>query len=132
MNAEFNCYSSATVKEISARHLIVLVLLHNTEGWICFLQLEVRPARFWISKRRNVQNPALKMEFGLSCTGFAYSYRIVGIYLCIYVLSLSGRKHLKIRFCSLRHAIRHLWVLQSMPVWKTQRVSWKISIHTAI
>ena len=66
-NAGFNCYGSTAVKEISARHLTVLVSLHNTEGWVCFLQLEIRPARFWISNRRNVQNPALKMEFGLSC-----------------------------------------------------------------
>lgn len=75
--AEFNCYGSTTVKETPARRLSVLVSLHNTEGWICFLQSEIRPARFWISSRRNVQNPALKMEFGLS--------RAVANGLCVWV-----------------------------------------------
>lgn len=131
-NAALHSYSSTTVKEISSRHLVALVSLHDTEDWICVLQLGIRPARFWISNRRSVPNPALKMAFGLSRAVFAYSCRIVGIYLCICFLSLSGRKHLKIRLFSLRHTIGHLWVLQSMPVWKTRGLSWQISIHTAI
>lgn len=75
-----------------------------------------------------MQNPAVR-SVG---SGHCYSHCIVGIYLCVCFLSLRGSKHLKSGFLSLRHTIRHLWVLQSMAVWKTQRLSGKISAHTAI
>lgn len=90
----FNCYSSTAVKEISGRHWGVLVSSPNPGAWTCFVQLEIRPAQFWISNSRNVQNPALKMESGLSCAvdnglGLSISY-CRHLYICF--LSLSGRK----------------------------------------
>lgn len=57
VKADFNCYSSTAAEEISVGHSIALVLLHRTEGWVCVLQLEIRPVwgqetqRFWVPNR---------------------------------------------------------------------------------